>query len=110
VSGCNARLTVRARWLVIERTRLGWSQATVAGSMDVSQQCVQRWVTRYRTEGEAELEDRSSRPFSMPTKTSEDAETAVLALRQTTQRPWSGGGNGATRDGPAHRVTDPDPP
>ncbi|PDQ34868.1 MAG: hypothetical protein B5766_08895 [Candidatus Lumbricidophila eiseniae] len=39
-------------------------------------------MTRYRTEGEAGLEDRSSRPLSMPTKTSENAEAAVLALRQ----------------------------
>jgi len=39
-------------------------------------------TTPRRTEGEAGLEDRSSRPLSMPTKTSEEAEGAALALRQ----------------------------
>src|SRR6218665_291918 len=39
-------------------------------------------TTPRRTEGEAGLEDRSSRPLSMPTKTSEETESAALALRQ----------------------------
>ena len=49
--------------------------------MGVSRACVRRWVVRFAEEGEAGLLDRSSRPHSMPTKTSDAVEQKVLTAR-----------------------------
>src|SRR5688572_25593562 len=54
--------------------------------MGVSRQCAHRWVARYDTEGDAGLEDRSSRPHSMPTRTSDEVEQQVLAARAEHRR------------------------
>ena len=78
----NARLTVHGRRLIIERARAGWKQAHIAAAMGVSRRCVKRWIERYRAEGEAGLVDRSSRPYTSPTRTSPGREEAVLELRQ----------------------------
>lgn len=77
----NARLTPRGRLLIVERARAGWKQAHIAASMGVSRKCVKVWITRFAAEGEAGLEDRSSRPHSMPSKTSLEQEAAVLKVR-----------------------------
>lgn len=50
--------------------------------MGISRRCVQRWISRYRDEGEAGLVDRSSRPLNMPTKTPTEVEQAVVKLRR----------------------------
>jgi transposase InsO family protein len=42
---------------------------------------VKRWIDRYHDEGEAGLEDRSSRPHRSPRRTSAEVEAAVLAVR-----------------------------
>ncbi|AAT89916.1 transposase [Leifsonia xyli subsp. xyli] len=78
----NARLTVHGRRLIVERARAGWKQAHIAAAMGVSRRCVKRWIDRYRTEGEAGLLDRSSRPHSSPTRAGADVEEAALELRQ----------------------------
>ena len=49
--------------------------------MGVSRQCAHRWVARFDAEGDAGLEDRSSRPHSSPTRTSADVEQQVVAAR-----------------------------
>jgi transposase InsO family protein len=49
--------------------------------MGISRQCAHRWVARYDTEGDAGLQDRSSRPHSMPTRTSTDIEARIIAAR-----------------------------
>ena len=49
--------------------------------MGVSRQCAHRWVARFDTEGEAGLEDRSSRPHTTPTRTSAETEQRVLVAR-----------------------------
>jgi transposase InsO family protein len=56
--------------------------AHVAKELGVSRQCAHRWVARFRAEGEAGLQDRSSRPRQMPTRTTPEREQAVLAARQ----------------------------
>ena len=48
----------------------GWAVAHVAKAMGISRQCAHRWVARFDAEGDAGLDDRSSRPHSMPTPTS----------------------------------------
>ena len=78
----NARLTVHGRRLLVERIRgEGQPIAHVAKAMGVSRQCAHRWVARFDVEGDAGLEDRSSRPGSTPTRTSADIEAAVVAAR-----------------------------
>lgn len=82
VSHRNARLTVHGRLLIVQRYQAGWKQAHIAAAMGVSRKCVRTWIDRYDTEGEAGLETRSSRPHSMPTRTSDEIEQKVLTARR----------------------------
>jgi transposase InsO family protein len=78
----NARLTFHGRRLLVERVVIeGQAVAHVAKAMGVSRQCGHRWVARFKTGGLAALHDRSSRPHSMPTRTSAETEAAVVAAR-----------------------------
>ena len=78
----NARLTVHGRRLLVRRVRdEGQAVAHVAKAMGVSRQCAHRWVARFDAEGDAGLEERSSRPHSMPTRTSAEVEQRVLDAR-----------------------------
>jgi transposase InsO family protein len=78
----NARLTFLGRCLLVQRVREEHLPiAHVARAMGVSRQCAHRWVARFDAEGTAGLEDRSSRPHSMPTRTSPAIEAAVVAAR-----------------------------
>ena len=86
MSHANARLTVHGRRLIVERARHGWKQAHIAAAMGVSRRCVQRWIARFHAEGEAGLQDRSSRPHGSPRRTAADVEAAVLALRERERR------------------------
>ena len=81
VSHGSARLTVHGRRLIIERHRAGWKQAHIAAAMGVSRKCVKTWIDRYANEGEAGLATRSSRPHTMPNRTSDEVEQQVLAAR-----------------------------
>ena len=83
VSHGSARLTVHGRRLIVQRHRAGWPQAHIAAAMGVSRKCVKTWIDRYATEGEAGLLTRSSRPHTMPTRTSDEVEQKVLAARAT---------------------------
>ena len=53
--------------------------------MRVSRQCAHKWWRRYREEGVAGLEDRSSRPRHCPHQTSARLERRIVALRQSRQ-------------------------
>src|SRR3712207_8528100 len=77
----SARLTVHGRLLIVQRHRAGWKQAHIAAAMGVSRKCVRTWIDRFEVEGVAGLETRSSRPHSMPTKTTPEVEQKVLAAR-----------------------------
>ena len=65
----NARTTFHGRRLIVQRHQAGWPQAHIAAAMGVSRKCVKTWIDRYAAEGEAGLRDRSSRPHTMPTRT-----------------------------------------
>ena len=83
----NARLTVHGRRLLVERVRnQGMPIAHVAKAMGISRQCAHRWVARHDTEGDAGLLDRSSRPHTMPTRTSADVEQQILDARRQHRR------------------------
>jgi transposase InsO family protein len=81
VSHGSARLTVHGRRLIVERHQAGWPQAHIATAMGVSRKCVKTWIDRYAAEGDAGLVTRSSRPRTMPTRTSDEVERKVLAAR-----------------------------
>jgi transposase InsO family protein len=82
VSHGNARLNVRGRLLLIDRIiGQGRPVSHVASELGISRQCAHRWVARFRQEGAAGLQDRSSRPRRSPTKTPASLEQHVLKLR-----------------------------
>ena len=83
----NARLTVHGRRLLVERVVYqGRPRAHVAAEMGVSRQCVSHWISRYLSEGDDGLNDRSSRPRSCPTRTPIEVEARVLAVRERERR------------------------
>jgi len=79
----NARLTPRGRRLLVERVcreRVPLKQA--AEAVGISPRTASKWVARYRREGAAGLEDRSSAPHRVPGRTSEQRVIAIAALRR----------------------------
>ena len=82
----NARLTVYARTLIVQRRAAGWPQARIAEQLGISRGTVSKWCQRYDAEGRAGLEDRSSRPHTTPTRTSDQVEARVLELRAERHR------------------------
>ena len=82
----NARLTVHGRQLLVDRVSSGRPVAHVAKEVGVSRQCAHRWVARFAAEGEAGLQDRSSRPQRSPRRTSPAVEAAVVAARRKHRR------------------------
>jgi transposase InsO family protein len=86
VSHGNARLTVHGRKLIVARHASGWKQAHIATAMGISRKCVRTWLARYSAEGEAGLEDRSSRPHTSPTRTPAELEERIIELRRSERR------------------------
>ncbi len=82
----NARTTVYARRLMVERRRAGWPPARIAEQLGVSRATVHKWLRRHRQEGGAGLADRSSRPHTCPTRTPAQVETQILDLRRQHRR------------------------
>ena len=60
----------------------GWSVAATAERFQVDAKTVRKWVARFRCEGVAGLEDRSSRPHSSPNRTPRQLRRRVIRLRQ----------------------------
>ena len=77
----NARLTPIGRRIIIERVLSGRPVAHVAKEMGISRTCAHRWLSRYRAQGWAGLEDRNSRPESCPHATPAAVVEDVLAQR-----------------------------
>jgi transposase InsO family protein len=87
VSHRNARTTVEGRRLIVRRhCEERWPQAHIAAAMGISRRCVRKWLDRYEAEGDAGLEDRSSRPHRTPTRTSAEVEARVVELRRRERR------------------------
>lgn len=82
-----AKLTPAGRLLLVERIeRDGWPPAHAAAMAGVSRATAYKWLKRWRSEGVAGLKDRSSRPHSMPTKTTPEIEAQVCELRRSLRR------------------------
>ena len=62
----NARLTPRGRERIVRQVESGQTPKAVAEAAGVCLRTARKWVDRYRREGLAGLQDRSSRPHSDP--------------------------------------------
>ena len=82
----SAKLTVRSRLELVLQVGDGWPQTEVARQFRVSRATVGKWVRRYREEGAAGLEDRSSVPRHSPRLTPPDLARIICALRRA--RNW----------------------
>ena len=83
----NALTTPAGRRLIVQRhLEEKMPQAHIAAAMGISRRCVRKWLDRYEAEGDAGLEDRSSRPHTMPLRTSSQVETRILGLRKQKRR------------------------
>jgi transposase InsO family protein len=78
----NAALTPRARLrlarLIIDD---GWDVARAAERYDVSWKTAAKWAERYRAEGSAGMNDRSSRPHRQPNRTPAPVVRKIVHLR-----------------------------
>ena len=82
MSHANALLTPRSRErlarLVVDD---GWPVATAAKMFMVSPVTARKWATRWRAEGRAGMQDRSSRPQTSPTRTTGATVRKIVQLR-----------------------------
>ena len=82
-----ARLTVFSRQVLVHRVAVeGWPAAEVARQFQVSRSTAYKWLRRFRDEGTAGLEDRSSRPHRSPRALPPVEIEAILHAR--TYRKW----------------------
>lgn len=82
----NAKLTPAGRALLVRRLGAGERAEVVAREMGVSRRTAFKWLRRYREEGEAGLEDRSSRPHGHPRRTPRARRRQIERLRR---KGWS---------------------
>lgn len=79
----NARLTPRGREILVLRiVRDGLQPAEAAQASGVSTRTAYKWLARYRAEGLAGLQDRSSRPHHCPHQVSPECQAQIIALRR----------------------------
>lgn len=78
----NARLTAFSRAEMVRRVLFGgWTAARAAQSYSISVRTIHKWVRRYREEGLAGLENRSSRPHSFGTAYIAGWQGVICSLR-----------------------------
>jgi transposase InsO family protein len=79
----NARSTPHGRAVMVRRIEEeGWTAAAVAAAFAVSERTVRKWLARYRAEGLAGLQDRSSRACTVANRLGEAWVGMVLRLRR----------------------------
>ncbi|HWE33227.1 MAG TPA: IS481 family transposase [Solirubrobacteraceae bacterium] len=79
----NAALSLKGRRELCRRVTSGErTLSEAAEAAEVSVRCARKWVTRYRTDGEAGLLDRSSAPHRIPHRTDEQRVEVIAALRR----------------------------
>ena len=83
----NARLTPHGRERIVRQVQSGQTPEAVAEAAGVCPRTVRKWVDRYRREGLAGLQDRSSRPHRLHRPTPQAVIEKVERLRR--QR-WTG--------------------
>jgi transposase len=83
----NARLTPRGRERLIRQVESGQTPEAIAKAAGVCPRTVRKWVDRYRREGLAGLQDRSSRPHRLRRPTS---PAAVVEIERLRRQRWTG--------------------
>lgn len=79
----NAKTTPHGRAVMVRRIEEeGWTAAAVAAAFAVSERTVRKWLARYRAEGPAGLQDRSSRARIVANRLAEAWVGMVLRLRR----------------------------
>jgi transposase InsO family protein len=79
----NARATPFGRAVMVRRVlQEGWSVTAVAASFEVSTRTVRKWLARFRREGRAGLENRSSAPHLVANKVPAPWLTMIARLRR----------------------------
>jgi transposase InsO family protein len=79
----NARTCPKSRRLLVRRIEEeGWSLMVAAEAAGISERSARKWLTRWRSEGEAGLADRSSAPRRVPSRLGADRLEAIEALRR----------------------------
>jgi transposase len=84
----NARLTPKSRADLVRRVMEGQPRNQVATAFGVSAKTVAKWVKRFEAEGEAGLQDRSSRPHRLYRATPPQTVSRIESLRRE-RRPAS---------------------
>ena len=78
----NAKTTPKTRLLLVQRiSEEGWDRVSAAEAVGISRRCASKWLARYRAEGLAGLEDRSSAPHRVPRRTPDSKVARIKALR-----------------------------
>jgi transposase InsO family protein len=79
----NARTCPNSRRLLVKRIEEeNWSLMVAAEAAGISERSARKWLSRWRTEGEAGLLDRSSAPKRVPSRLPGDRLEAIEALRR----------------------------
>jgi transposase InsO family protein len=79
----NARTCPKSRKLLVERIlKQNWSLTEAAAAAGVSERSARKWVARFKAEGDAGLEDRSSAPKRIPHRTPAERVESIKALRR----------------------------
>ena len=83
----NARLTPRGRERIVRQVTSGQTPEAVAEVAGVCPRTVRKWVDRYRREGLAGLQDRSSRPHRLRQPT---LHVVVEEIERLRRQRWTG--------------------
>ena len=79
----NARLTPRGRERMVALVAGGQTPKTVGQAVGVCPRTVRKWVKRFEAEGQAGLQDRSSRPRRLRRPTPPATVERIEALRRS---------------------------
>jgi len=83
----NARLTPIGRERMVRMMLNGQTPEAAARAAGVCPATARKWLKRYRAEGVAGLQDRSSRPARLRNPTPDETAARIIALRR---RRWTG--------------------
>ena len=78
----NARLTPHGRERMVTMVLSGQTPKAVGEALGVCPRTVRKWVRRYKEEGPAGLQDRSSRPCRLRLPTPQPVVDRIEALRR----------------------------
>jgi transposase InsO family protein len=78
----NARLTPRGRGEMVRRVLAGEASAAVAAAFSTTAKTVNKWVSRFLTQGPGGLAHRTPRPRRLRNPTSPEVVAQIIALRR----------------------------